>query len=447
MPQTRINCPNCHQPVTADIEQLIDVGQNPELKQRFLSGMVNYLECPFCKFEGNLSTLVVYHDPDKELLLHYIPVEMGLKRDEQEKMIGNLINRVVNNLPQEKRKAYLFKSIQTFTFQGLVEKVLEADGITKEMIEAQQKKIVLIQKLLESNPEKMPEIIRQENDIIDEEFFVLFRRLTEAALMGQEEATTQRLSQVQRALVENSTYGKELAARTIELQEVVKELQEAGDTLTREQLLEMILSTQSQMRIQAYVSLARPLIDYPFFQLLSEKIDRSRGEGRTRLAELRDTLLALTNQYDQELEARKRHSRDVLNQLLTEPDIRAAMEQLLPQIDNFFIGELESELELARRTGDLDRIGKLRQVEAILEEASAPPPEVELIEKMLGTKDPEELKAFMQENEEKMTPELLDLLANFSAQMNAKENPELHQKLGEINRAAIRFSMAKNFNN
>ena len=46
MPQTRINCPNCRQPLMADIDQLFDVARDPSAKQRLLSVSFNYIQCP-----------------------------------------------------------------------------------------------------------------------------------------------------------------------------------------------------------------------------------------------------------------------------------------------------------------------------------------------------------------------------------------------------------------
>jgi len=37
------------------------------------------------------------------------PCRVGLPANEQERVIGPLINKVVSNLPQEKRKGYLFR--------------------------------------------------------------------------------------------------------------------------------------------------------------------------------------------------------------------------------------------------------------------------------------------------------------------------------------------------
>ena len=77
MPKTRINCPNCRQPIMADIDQLFDVGQDPTVKQKILSGAFNIASCPNCGFKGMIATPLVYHDPGKELLLTYFPPELA----------------------------------------------------------------------------------------------------------------------------------------------------------------------------------------------------------------------------------------------------------------------------------------------------------------------------------------------------------------------------------
>ena len=77
MAKTMISCPNCRQSITAELEQLFDVGVDPSAKQRFLSGAINIIQCPFCRFQGIYPTPLVYHDPDKELLITFIPTEGG----------------------------------------------------------------------------------------------------------------------------------------------------------------------------------------------------------------------------------------------------------------------------------------------------------------------------------------------------------------------------------
>ena len=91
MPRVQVSCPQCRQPITAEMEQLFDVGNDPQAKQRFLSGNVNTANCPNCGYRGPLSTPIVYHDPEKELLLTFFPPELGLPLNEQERLIGPMI--------------------------------------------------------------------------------------------------------------------------------------------------------------------------------------------------------------------------------------------------------------------------------------------------------------------------------------------------------------------
>jgi hypothetical protein len=71
---TQITCPNCHQPFSAILEQIIDVGRDPQGKARLLAGRTNLVTCPHCGFQTVLSTPLVYHDPTKELLMVHIPM-------------------------------------------------------------------------------------------------------------------------------------------------------------------------------------------------------------------------------------------------------------------------------------------------------------------------------------------------------------------------------------
>mgnify|MGYP001816402809 CR=1 FL=1 len=80
---TPVNCPNCRQPFSALLEQLIDVTRDPESKQRLLSGRVNQIVCPNCGFNGAASTPILYHDHSKELLVAFVPMELCLGQVEQ----------------------------------------------------------------------------------------------------------------------------------------------------------------------------------------------------------------------------------------------------------------------------------------------------------------------------------------------------------------------------
>ena len=442
MPKTRINCPNCRQPIVADVDQLFDAGEDPAAKQRLLSGMTNVVRCPHCGFQGNLATPIVYHDPDKELLLTFFPPEVNLPRDEQERLIGASINQVVNRLPQEKRKGYLLRPQAMLTLQGMIERILEADGITREMIQAQQAKFNLLQRLLSASAEARPEIARNEDNLIDAEFFSLLSRLLEASMAAGDRKAAQALADLQKAILPETTFGRQIQEQSREVEAAIASLQEAGEELTRDKLLDLVIKAPNDTRLSALVSLARPGMDYSFFQMLSERIDRARGDGRSRLIEIRERLLELTRQVDQQLEARMLQARQLLNKILEAEDISEATAQSLAAVDDFFLQELTAAQEAARKQGDLEKIGKLQKVEQVIQEATAAPPEVAFIEELVDAPDDAARQKLMEANPDNITPELLDALVNILAQVeNSNQEPELAARLKAIHRQALRYSM------
>lgn len=441
MPNTQIKCPNCRQPIVADIDQLFDASVEPGAKQKLLSGVYNLVQCPHCGYSGNLATPIVYHDASKELLLTFIPPEVNLPRDDQERAIGGLINRVVNNLPQQERKAYLLRPESFLSLQSLVERILEADGITKEMIDAQQERIKLIERLLSASEESVKEIAQQEDELIDADFFVLLSRLGEASQMSGDENSARALNDLQSMLLQVTTFGQELQKQSEEVQQAIQDLQDLGPEMTREQLLDLVINAPDENRVRTLVNLARPGMDYEFFRLLSERIDRARGDGRTRLIELREKLLQWTSDVDKQMEERAARARQLLNSLLETEDPVQTLAQNLHVVDEFFIQELDDTLEAARGQGDLEKIEKLNKMVEVLESMSSAPPEVEFIQELVDAEDEAARRQLLESNEEKVTPEFLDTLMNIAAQTEAGDDKVLAARVSETYKMALRFSM------
>jgi hypothetical protein len=442
MPKTRINCPNCRQPITADINQLFDVGQDPRAKQLILSGMFNLAQCPHCGYQGNLATPIVYHDPDKELLLTYFPPELGLPVNEQERLVGPLLKQVMDSLPVEKRKGYLLRPQTMFTLQSLVERVLEGEGITKEMIEAQQKRLALMQRLLEVTSDDVLQQMAKENDaLLDADFFNLFNRLMSAALQARDENSAKQLNDLQAKLLPLTTFGKDVKAQSQEVEAAMQSLQKLGKNLTRENLLDIMAQAPNETRLNVLVSLARQAMDYNFFQILTDRIDKAQGDERQKLLDLRTKLLSLTQRVDKELEARASRSIQLLNEILKNKDIAEATRQNLPAIDDFFVTALNDQMEAARKDGDLDRIGKLNQVLGVLKQASEPPQELALIEEMLDSPDEAAMQKALDEHKQDITPEFIDTLGALMAQMENSEEKDIIERLNQLYRLALRISM------
>ena len=447
MASIRTSCPRCKSPVAADVEQLFDMSVDPQAKNRLLSGTANVIHCPTCGYDGMLSTPVVYHDPEKELLLTYFPSEMGLPLNEQEKLIGPLLNQVMNRLPAEKRKAYLLRPQSMLTFQTMIEKILEGDGITREMLDEQQKKINLLQRLL-STPmaDDRATIIKQEEALIDETFFSMISRIIQSSLAQGDEQSARTIAMLQQELVTQTETGKNLLANAQEAQEAQRQLQEASKAgLTREKLLDLMIASPTDTRLATYVSLTRGGLDYQFFQSLSERVDRAEGNEKQKLLDLRAKLLELTSEIDKQLQEEAKASRQLLDQVLAAEDVEAAVREVLPAINEYFLEALKTEQENARQKADLARLGKLGKVAKVIEEASAPPPEVELIEKLMEAADEPGRQKLLQENAALVTDEFVQALNSLVAQGDGDgSNPEMGARLQEVYRSALRYMMQAN---
>src|SRR4030095_15687978 len=210
MPQTQIACPRCRQMITANVEQLFDVTQDPQAKQRLLGGVSNMARCPYCGYQGRLATPIVYHDNEKELLLTFFPPELGLPLNEQEKIIGPLIKQVMDRLPPEKRKGYLLNPIPNLPYESMIQTILSKDGITPEMLKEQQERVSLIERLLQaSSNDVRSELIKQNTDLFDEQFFALFSRIAQSAAASGQEQVARSLVEVQKQLLEETAFGRE----------------------------------------------------------------------------------------------------------------------------------------------------------------------------------------------------------------------------------------------
>lgn len=447
MPRIQTLCPRCKQPIVADVQLLFDMTTDPTAKQKMLSRGTNSARCQACGYEGMISSPVVYHDPEKELLLTYFPPELGLPITEQEKQIGPLINQVVNALPAEKRKGYLFQPRTMFTFQTLIDTVLEADGITKEMIEAQQKRINVLQRLLSiPNPEDRITVIRQEAELIDGETFALLSTLIQSASMQGDEANAKVLAQLQSEMLQETEFGRKLLADSQETQAALKELDKANkDGLTREKLLDILSSVKSETSLTTLVGLTRSGLDYQFFQILSERIDAESSDKKVALSELRSKLLDLTRKIDAEMKQRVEQSVALLEKILAETDTEKAIETHAAEIDEFFTQAVQLEFEKAHENNDLARMDKIQKVVAVLDKLSAPPPEVELIQKLLEARDETERKQLLTENAENINDQFLQTInAIISEGESRKQSPELIDALRSIYKLALRQNMEKN---
>jgi hypothetical protein len=450
MPQTQIACPNCRQMIAANIEQLFDVTSDPQSKQRLLGGVSNMARCPHCGFQGRLATPIVYHDNDKELLLTFFPPELSVPLNEQEKIIGPLIKKVTESLPAEKRKGYLLSPSPNLTYESMIKVILGKDGITPEMLKEQQDRVQVIERLIQaSSADVRSEIIKQNIKLFDEQFFALFSRLAQSAAGSGQETIARSMVELQKQLLEETEFGRGLKESVGEMETAQKSLQEAGQGLTREKLLELVIASPNDARVRGYVSMARQGMDYQFFQLLTEKIDKSSGDEKTKLTALRETLLDFTNEMDKQVEARYKQAHEFIESLLAKDDVAKAVRDNIEGFTQDSVDLVNQMLRQASEKNDYARMGKLQKMVEVLREVSTPP-EVAFVEQLLDLPDQASLEKTLEANKTMINDQFMQALIGLVAQVDQaaeQGNPEakgLSEKINAIYKTALKYSMKQN---
>lgn len=421
-----ITCPRCQTPFTARVHDIVDVGREPGLKQALLQGQVNVATCPSCGQTGMLALPFLYHDPDKDLLLIFLPDQLSMKPEERERRIGSLVNKLMDTIPPEKRKAYLFNPQTFMAYDRLIEAILSADGITPEMIEAQRRAVMLIDDLLSARdePDRLKQLVEEHKEEIDYEFLLLLSSYMEALAQAGNTEQAEAMS--------------DLRDKILAL--VPMAIPSAGPQgiVDRDQLLEHLINAKNDQELEVIVALNRPIIDYTFFQKLTERIESQESGGQSaeadRLKTLREKLLDVTQRMDKEVQEAQEETVGLIEELLSADDLPSAIAAHRNDLDTLFFFMLANMARQAQQDGDtelVDRLTKLRaQVISFLEEQM--PPHVRVINRLLTAAYPEETLELLTSLGEELDAELVAGLREIAEDLEEQHHESAAQKLRQV---------------
>jgi hypothetical protein len=243
-----------------------------------------------------------------------------------------------------------------------------------------------------------------------------------------------------------SAYGKQLAVREAELRAAAESLREAGEDLTREKLLELLVEADNDDRVEALVSLARPGLDYSFFQLLTERIEQAKGEESERLEALRQRLLELTEEIDKAQEARLARISNLIGSIAQSEDLDQAIQAALPAVDELFMAVLQANIRGAEESGDQELLARLKEIELKLNAAimESLPPNLRIAQQILETEDEEEAQRILDDSAEQIDDQLLGALMTTSQRLEEADDKDGAERLRRLHRHALRLSMRSN---
>ncbi len=429
---TTIRCPFCTTPISVPIQSVIDALEQPELKARLLTGRLNAFTCPNCRNSGALAAPFIYHDGDKELALIFLPLESGLNHADQQRVIGQLTQVVLNAVPPERRKAYLLQPRQFFKLQTLVDEILRADGITPEMVQAQQARVDLLRRLVETTDDAAFQALARENDTrIDAAFFQLVTLAMASAEADNRPDEFGRLSAVRDRLLDLTAFGRSAKAQSQAVEALLA-------NLTREGLLEQLVKAPDSATREALLSVGRPLLDYPFFQQLTSQIDAAKRAGDTaeasRLTELRKEILALRDKLDAQTQQAVQQRATLLRELVASENLEQAVRAREALLDEVFLSILSAEMQAAQQAGDKKTYERLRQVGSaamrVIQEQQ--PPEIQFVNALLAVEYPDQTRQLLERNRQVLVPEFIEWLDSVAVDLREDGRGESAERLTQV---------------
>ncbi len=402
------------QPVTA---QVIDVGRDPALKSALLSGRLQNLTAPF-----------MYHDPSKQLAYVLMPMELGMRDMEQQRIIGQMTQAVMRSLPEDAPRGYLLQPKTFFSFQSLIEAILQQDGITPEMLKEQQGRADLIRDWMRmTDEETLRKSVRENDAKVDNNLLELLNASIEANIEAGREQSAQALAGLQRVLVEETTYGKVLGARLASIEALRK-------NPTREVLIEQLVNAADQETREALVAIGRQLIDYLFFQILTGRVDAAAGDEKQKLVNLRKEVQDIRDKLDQASRALMEQKTGLMNAILTSSKPEEAARQHEAEIDDVFMGMLQSNIQEAQQRNDEELLKALMGVYQIAMQimAERQPPEIQMINALLMAKYPDETKQLLQEMAKSLDDRFIQVMIQVADQLSQEDRTDLGAKLTQV---------------
>jgi len=436
---TLITCPACRAQITVPLRQIVDVSQEPKLKNALLAGHLNAFTCPVCHNTAALASPFLYHDADKELAFVFLPMQLGLRDADQQRIIGQYSKALMAQLPPEKRKAYLLTPRQFFTLQSLLDAVLEADGITKEMLDAQRAKLDLLQQMAETTDNAAQQtLIRERAAEIDVTFFQMISAALASAQAGQDQEGFAQLQQLRNNLLELTPLGQKVKTQ----QAALEAFQAKPD---RDTLLAQLIQAPDAETRELLLTFGRPLLDYPFFQALTAKIEAATDKAEAdRLVELRREILALREKLDAATKALFDERNELLRQIIVSDNLDEAVRAHLDELDEVFFSVLETNLQAAQQSGQRATFDRLQAVADAVSRAiaAAQPPEVRFLNALLSAPYPDETRKILEANRKALSSQLTDWMRSMAEDLRQDGRAEVADHLTKVIAQAVEIAGA-----
>lgn len=421
----------------AQVFTLVDVGLQPELKNYLLAGQLNMAICPSCGTPAMIAAPLIYHDSAKQLFLIHFPQQLNARPEEQERFIGDATSALMRVLPQGAAKGYLLAPKRFLTLNSLIDSILEADGISREMIEAQRTRVELISQLVEAfeqGDQQLSTLVAQHSAELDHDFFATLTAFAETSLQSGRSDSGEILLGLRDKLAELTGFD---TSQFGELSDAEGEGE--GDDL--EQLVDQLAGAPADA-LEQLIAEYRPALDYSFFDALTGRIDQAEQAGDTRtaaqLTDRRTLIVQTIERMDRQAQEMFEAGATVLKGILAADDPAAALRANPDQIDEAFFLVLQANLAAAERAGNMAAHERLSEIERLAGEVmqESLSPEDRFINQLLQAEKPQDATKLLRQNPAIITTAFVKRLNELAEQMEGDGRKPLGERLRQLGREA-----------
>jgi hypothetical protein len=427
----QLTCPNCRNPMRAQVFTLVDVARQPELKNYLLAGQLNVAVCPNCGTPAMIAAPLIYHDPAKQLFLTHFPQQLNARPEEQERFIGDATSMLMRELPADAPKGYLLAPRRFLTLNTLVDTVLEADGISREMVEAQRARVELISSMAEAyeqGEEQLATLVEQQKDRLDYDFFATLGAFADASTQSGRDDSAQLLLALRDKLVELTGFDADLA-----------DLE--GEDVSSDEAIDRLVAASDE-ELEEVIAELRPVIDYGFYEAWTKRIDDAEQAGDSataaRLTARRAQILETVERMDQQAQELFEAGAQVLKAVIEADDPAAVLRANHEIIDEAFLLVLDANLAAAQRAGAAEAVGKLTDIRRLALEIAqeALSPEDRFINELLQAEKPQDATKMLRQNVAMINPALVKRLNELADQFEGDGRKPLGERLRQLGREA-----------
>lgn len=111
-------CPFCKHPNMVEVWSILNVKEDPELKDLLLGGELNMAECAACRKVFYAENFLIYHDPSNEMMVFAYPAVFAAEREKYQAQAASDFSKALNE--QDEGGRFSYEAVALFGLDELV---------------------------------------------------------------------------------------------------------------------------------------------------------------------------------------------------------------------------------------------------------------------------------------------------------------------------------------